>query len=111
MAPFIFLAKQLDRLERERTEVPHRKRHYGGMWLGVPILFATAFPCIKYHHQALDTASPFALWVGFVLIASVLAFAGVMYQNRVAIKAQLFIDLIAWSVLIWMIFHFRFWEP
>jgi multidrug transporter EmrE-like cation transporter len=105
------LAKQIDRLERERREVPHRIPHYGGLWLGLPVLFALAGLGIKYGHSSLDKARPFALWAGFGLTATVFVFACVIYQNRVSIKTQLIVDLIAWSVLVWMFFHFRFWEP
>jgi|ERR1035441_1152623 uncharacterized membrane protein (GlpM family) len=110
MGLFIFLAKQLDKLERERTELPHRKLHYGGLWLGVPVVFALAGLCIKHDRYGLDTASPVALWAGFVLGVAVFVFACSIYQNRVPIKTQLVMDLIAWSVLAWMFFHFRFWE-
>ena len=108
--PFILLTKQLDKLERERTEVPHRKPHYGGLWLGLPVAFALAGLCIKYGQNGLDKAGPIALGVGFVLVVTVFGFACSIYQNRVPIKTQLIIDFIGWSVLAWMFFHFRFWE-
>jgi uncharacterized membrane protein (GlpM family) len=110
MNPFIILAKQLDRLERERTEVPQRKPHYGGMWLGLPVAFALAGLSIKSGQHGLDTAGPIALWAGFVLVVTVFVFACLIYQNRVPIKTQLVVDLIAWSVMAWMFFHFRFWD-
>src|SRR4029077_19916429 len=99
MDPFILLAKQLDRLERERTEVPHRKPHYGGMWLGLPAAFALAGLCIKSSAHGFDKAGPIALWAGFVLVVTVFVFACSIYQNRVPIKTQLVVDLIAWSML------------
>ena len=110
MDPFILLSKQLDRLERERTEVPRRKPHYGGLWLGLPVLFALGGLSIKSGQSGLDKAEPVALWIGFVLVAAALVFACSIYQNRVPIKTQLVVDLIAWSILAWMFLHFRFWE-
>ncbi len=108
MDPFGLLAKQLDKLERHRTEVPHRKPHYGGLWLGLPVAFALAGLCIKSHQSGLDKASPLALWAGFVLVVALLVFACFIYQNRVPIKTQLVVDLVAWSALAWMFFHFGF---
>src|SRR5258706_15098383 len=102
MNPFSLLAKQLDRLERERMEVPHRIPHYGGLWLGLPVLFALAGLFIKHSRNSLDNAGPIVLWAGFVLIVTVFVFACSIYQNRVPIKTQLVVDLIAWSVLVWM---------
>ncbi len=111
MDPFVLLTKQLDKLERERKEVPRRKLHYGGLWLGLPVAFALAGLCLKYDHTGLDKAGPVALWAGSVLVVSVFVFACSSYQNRVPIKTQLVIDLIAWASLAWMFFHFRFWDP
>jgi uncharacterized membrane protein (GlpM family) len=110
MGLFIFLAKQLDKIERGRTELPRRKLHYGGLWLGVPVVSALAGLCIKHDRSGLDTASPFALWTGFVLVVAVFVFAFSIYQDRVKIKTQLVVDLIAWLVLAWRFFYFRFWE-
>ena len=110
MGPFILLAKQLDKLERERTEVPRRKPHFGGLWLGLPVTFGLAGLCLKSGQNGLDRAGPVALWAGFVLVVTVFVFVCSIYQNRVPIKIQLVVDLIAWSVLAWMFFYFKFWE-
>jgi uncharacterized membrane protein (GlpM family) len=110
MDPFTFITKQLDKLEHERTEVPHRKPHYGGLWVGVPVVFALAGVCIKYHRSGLRSASPFMLWAGFVLVVSVFVFACSIYQDRVPIKTQFVVAIIAWSVLAWIFFHLKFWE-
>jgi hypothetical protein len=50
------------------------------------------------------------LWLAFVSVVIVLGLATGVYMRRVSIKRQLVVDLIAWSVLVWMYFQFRLWD-
>jgi hypothetical protein len=106
------LSKRLDELERDRTGFPPRPLRYGGLWLGVPVLFALVGLLIKWDHNRryFDAAGAGVLWLGFILVAAAFVFGCSFYQDRVPIKIQLVVDLVAWSVLGWMFFHFRFWE-
>ena len=107
-----FLGKRLDELERDRTGFPPpRGLRYGGFWLGIPLLFILGGLCVKYERHYLDDAGSLALWVGFVLVATAFVFACSVYQRRIPIKVQLVVDLVAWLILVWVYFHFRFWEP
>jgi len=111
MSIFDFVGKRLDELERDRTGFPPRGPRYGGLWLGLPIFFILGGLCTKYKRQYLDGAGPIALWAGFVLVVATLVFGCLVYQRRVPIKTQLVVDLVAWSILVWIFIHFRFWEP
>ena len=104
------LEKRLDDLERERTASTHQNLRYGGAWLCLPISMALGFFSIKYCRAWWDTAGAFTLWLALVLFVTAFGFAGSVYQRRVPIKLQLVIDLIAWALFAWMLFHFKFWD-
>jgi len=104
------LSKRLDELERDRTGFPPRTLRYGGLWLGVPVLFAIGGLFIKYGRRYFDTAGAGVLWLTFVSVVTAFALGCSVYQRRVPIKVQIAVDLVAWLILTWMFFHFRFWE-
>src|ERR1035437_9183035 len=105
MSVINLLVKRLDQLERDRTGFPPRGLRYGGMWLGLPVLFGLAGLCEKYGHGSLDRAGAGALWVGFVLVVTAFIWGCLVYQRRVPIRVQVAVDLIAWSILAWAFFH------
>jgi hypothetical protein len=108
-----WLQRKLDELERDRTQGSRSKLRYGGCWLGVPVLFALMILLMKSEHgrHFFDTAGAGLLWLAFVSVATLFALGCGVYQRRVPIKRQLTVDLIAWSVFVWMYFHFRPWNP
>jgi hypothetical protein len=75
--------------------------------LGVPVFLALGVLSIK---QGWDRANGVALWVAFVVTVTGFVLACSVYQRRVPIKIQIMVDLVAWSVLAWMFFYFRFWD-
>jgi hypothetical protein len=105
------LSNRLDELERDRTRVPPRKLRFGGMWLGVPVAFGLGVAFIRSDQgRRYFASSAGVLWLGFILVVAAFVVVFTLYQNRVPIRAQVVVDLVAWLVLAWSFFHFRFWD-
>jgi hypothetical protein len=111
------LSEVLNKLERDRAEGPSRDPtkwdfRFGGLWLTIPVFFSLGILVIKSEHGRgfFETAGPGLLWLAFVSVVIVLGLATGVYMRRVSIKHQLVVDLIAWSVLVWMYFQFRLWD-
>ena len=78
--------------------------------MGVPVFFALAGLSIKRGHDYWNRAGAIALWAGFVLVVTAFVLGCSVYQRRVPIRVQIVVDLVAWLVLTWIFFHFRFWD-
>jgi hypothetical protein len=106
-----FLSQVLDYLERERTAVRPRKPQYGPLWLGIPVfsgLWMLLFRSENVRHFW-DTAGAGVLYLVFFSTMIISCLGCEIYRKHVSIKRQIVVDLIAWSVLIWMCFHFKLW--
>ena len=111
MTPLSLVRARIERAERLRKATPPQTLMYSGLFLALPIYFALGWFSIKYCKHLWDRAGALTIWFMFVLVGTIAVFGFGMWQRRVPLKIQIVSAVVAWLALIWMFFHFKFWEP
>lgn len=96
--------------ERLEKATPEQRRGGAVVLLIVPSMFVTLLLCEKYNIAFLHSPSSLTLWLGAVAVLSALCFAGLYWARHVSPKLTIILAVVAWTVLLWMLFGLGYWD-
>jgi|SRR6266446_6041250 len=106
---YLFFAR-LAMGERWRKATPTDKRYGAGLFFLLAVYFGVAMLAIHFSPSFttfIESVSAMGLWLAFVAVVSLMVFGSVLWARHVATRVSAILAVIAWAVLLSLVFYFE----
>ena len=96
--------------ERWRKATPADKRYGAGVFFLLAVMFIVTELMTHFGHAFttfMQRVSPIGLWLAFVAVVSLMVFGSLLWARHVAMRVSLILAVVAWAVLLSLVFYFE----